>query len=158
VLAPADEPGFDRKIEGHARALQRLAQRRSSLGRVAEAKARDACLAHPAGLQIIERGPAPSRGELMLIPGGGGLERRDKGRLALGPLALLGRGDRKRQARFTRQPFDRIGEAQAFAAHDEADDIAMGAAAKAVKEPLLVTDRERGRLLVVEGTEADILP
>ena len=45
---------------------------------------------------------------------------------------------------------DRFGERQIVVAHREADDVAMGTAAEAVEEALLVVDVEAGRLLVVE--------
>ena len=64
---------------------------------------------------------------------------------------------RHRQARLAGQPLDRLGKAQPLGLHDEADDVAMRAAAEAVEEALVLVDREGGRLLVVERAEAGML-
>src|SRR5262249_4781969 len=97
-------------------------------------------------------------GELPLVPRRRGLDRADQSRLALRALAFLRRGYGQRQPRLARQALHGLGEAQPLAAHHEPDDIAMGAAAEAVKEALLVADGEGRRLLVVEGAEAQALP
>src|SRR5690606_1268447 len=62
------------------------------------------------------------------------------------------------EAGFLRQLLDGFGKGQSAAAHDEADHIAMGAAAEAVEEALLVVDGEGRGLLVAERAEAGEFP
>src|SRR5262249_13535632 len=54
------------------------------------------------------------------------------------------------------QRLDRLGKTLAMATHAPADRIAMGAAAEAVKEALVVAHGEAGRALVVEGAERHV--
>jgi hypothetical protein len=61
------------------------------------------------------------------------------------------------EAGFGRQAFDRLGKAQAFRAHDEIEVAAMGAATEAVEEALVLADRKRRRLFIVEGTQPAVL-
>src|SRR5262245_11460776 len=79
-------------------------------------------------------------------------------RLLLGLAPLLRRADRNLQARLARQPLHRLRKRQPFAAHDEADHVAMGSTAEAMEEVLVVADREGRALLVVERAEAGVLP
>ena len=70
------------------------------------------------------------------------------------PRSLFRRFARHLHAGFARQLLDRLRKLQALGAHDEADHIAMGAAAEAVEEPLVLADRERRGLFIVERAEA----
>ena len=91
VVALADQPGLDGKLEGNAGPRQRIAQRRASLRREAETEPGNGRLAEAAPRQIVQ-GLAPARRlQLQFVPGGGGLHGRDQCGLALGPLSLLGR-------------------------------------------------------------------
>ena len=96
---------------------------------------------------------------MLLEEGAGGLDGvRAGSACALGALALLGGvgcGTRKPGLRAP-ELLDRLGEARLSRLHDEADDVAMRAAAEAVIEALVLDDAEGRRLLVVKGTEADI--
>ena len=76
-----------------------------------------------------------------------------KRRLAARRLALGRGGDRHLKPGLVGEPLDGLGERQILGAHDEADHIAMGAAAEAVIEVLFLVDRERRRLFVVERAQ-----
>src|SRR5262249_37090268 len=151
-------PRLQRQLYGNSGACQRIAERRAAFRRVAQAEAGDGRVGEAPSAQIVE-GAAPGRRcKLLLVPCRGRLHGRDQGRLALGALALLRRGDGKGEARLARQALHRLGEAEALTPHDEADDVAMGAAPEAVEEALLVADGEGGRLLVMKGAEAGAFP
>ncbi len=157
VVALADQAGLDGKLQRDARLGQRIAQRRTTIGRVAQAKSPNSCITQTPALQVVQRLASTRRLQLLLVPGSRRFHGRDQGRLALAAFALFGRGDGDRQSRLACEPFHRVGKAQAVAAHDETDDIAMGPAAEAMKETLLVAHGEGGRLFVMEGTETRLL-
>ena len=64
---------------------------------------------------------------------------------------------RRLKASLPGQVLDRGGEIKPGDAHHEVERIAMRLTAEAMKEPLVVADRERRRLLLVKGAEADML-
>ena len=104
----------------------------------------------PAAVQVIQRYPAGGREKLKLEPAAGRFDEIVQRLLPLEPLAVFRCRLRHLQPGLGRQLLDRFGKRQIVVAHREADDVAMGAAAEAVEEALLVVDVEAGRLLVVE--------
>ena len=64
---------------------------------------------------------------------------------------------RHRQTRLARQALDRLGKPQALGLHHEVESAAVGAAAEAMVEALVLVDRERRRLLVVKWAQAKLL-
>ena len=112
-------------------------------------------LVHAADVEIAPGGHAARPRKLRLEPGSRGLHHAVE-RVAL-PLPCLGarvaRG--QREPRIARQPLHRFREREALVPHDEADDIAVGAAAEAVEEALVLVHGEGGRLLLVEWAEPE---
>src|SRR5205085_4725550 len=113
-------------------------------------------VAEAAAAQIVEALPADRQAKLLLEPACRLLDDLLQRRGALGPLAILRRRARHRQADLAGELLDRFGEGHALGLHHEAGGVAMLAAAEAVIKALLVVDRERRRLLVVERAEAGI--
>ncbi len=130
--------------------LQRLAQPAAPVGRVAEAEPGDGLVGIAAAAQIVERRPAARLRQLVFEPLAGLFHHLLQARPVLRARALFGAFARHRQAGHAGQLFHRLGKAQPLGLHDEADDVAMGAAAEAVIELLVLADRERGGLFVVE--------
>src|SRR5579883_251213 len=153
VIRPPQQAAFDQERLRHAgeRALQPVAR---VVGE-AEAEAPDRRLVEAALAQIGERAGAARRPELLLEEAAGRRHRRLQIDLALRPRHFLRRGARHFEPRFGGELLDRLAEAEPAALHDEADDVAMRAAAEAMEEALVLDDVEGGRLLLVEGAEAD---
>ena len=104
----------------------------------------------PRRWQVIAGGGAIEAVQLIGEPalgGGGDLGQRG---CALGAFARLRVGGRDLHAGLGRQFLDRVHEGQAAMVGEEADRVAMRAAAEAMVEMLVVVDREAGRLLVME--------
>ena len=73
-------------------------------------------------------------------------------------LAVLRRLLGQIEPRLPGQLLHRVGEAHMARPHQKSDDIAMGSAAEAVKEALILVDGEAGRFLVMKRTKAGIFP
>ena len=155
IVRRDDEPRVQHHRLGDTVALQLGAERRAAVGRVAEAELGAGFLVHAADVEIAPGGHAARPRKLRLEPGSRSLHHAVE-RVAL-PLPCLGarvaRG--QREPRIARQPLHRFREREALVPHDEADDIAVGAAAEAVEEALVLIHREGGRLLLVEGAEPE---
>src|SRR5205814_1654826 len=74
--------------------------------------------------------------------------------LTLCPLAILRRLLRHCEPRLGRETLDGLDKIEVLGAHQIADRIAMRAAAKAVKEALILDDVKRGGLFVMKRAEA----
>ena len=70
----------------------------------------------------------------------------------------IGGRRRQRHAGHRSQPLDGFREADALGLHQERDDVAVLAGGEVVVKALLVVDRERGRLLLLERRQPLELP
>jgi len=70
----------------------------------------------------------------------------------------IGRHRREWHPGHRRQPLDRLGKTDAFGLHQEGDDVAVLARGEVVVKTLLVVDRERRRLLLLERRQPLPLP
>jgi hypothetical protein len=105
-------------------------------------------------LQLTPRG-GPSRGtELLCEELLGLLEQRSDAVRLLPSTPGFRAAWRKRDPESAREPLDRFGEREPFDLHHELEDIPAPVAAEAVVETFVGIDRERRRLLVVEGAQA----
>ena len=149
--------GFDDLLDRHVLALQRRNQPVARIRRKAQPEIVDRLVAEAAAAQIVEALAAHRQAKLLLEPARRQLDDLLQGCRPLDPLAFCRRGARHGHVDLAGQLLDRFGKGKAFGLHHEAHGIAMGAAAEAVKEALLVVDREGRRLLVMERAEASIL-
>ena len=155
IVAGNQEPGLHHVLDRNAVAAEMLLEREALIGRVAEAEFH------------LRRGIEAAVGEIAARLGAGAAgERRfeilrrqfhDVVQRLAPRVALLVflRDFRQRHAGHLRQALDRLGELNAFGLHDKAENVAVLAGGEIVEEALLVVDRERGRLLLVEGRQAD---
>ena len=126
--------------------------------RIAQAEARGDLAGQAAALQIVDRAAAALELAAVVAAGlGEHVHQRELllaglgGALALARVAVVvGHG----QAQLAGQILDRLDEAQAAVLHQEADRVAMHAAAEAVVGLARGADDEAGRLLAVEGAQA----
>ena len=127
-------------------------------GRIAEAEGGYGFIAKPAPVQVIQRLPPRRRPQLGLEKLGGGLQHLVQGFLLGIALALeLGRL-RHLHASLAGQRLHRLHERQVIVPHDEADAIAMRAAAETMEKPLLVVDVKRGCFFLVKRARRPPLP
>ena len=157
ALVGLDQTGREQLGVAEALPLERLAQPLALVGRVAQLEGADGRPVEPAPLEIGHRLPAGRAGQLGLEPG------RRGGVGGVQPLAGLGLRLATApcggvpQAGELGQPVQRVAEAQALELHDEVDGGAVGAAAEAMIEALVLDHVERGRLLLVERAQAQML-
>ena len=133
---------------------KRRAQRLPVVGRVADAEARRDLAGQSATLQVLDR--ARRFLQLRAVELHGALHHRVKVGFALAARRLLRRRRpelRHLHARHRGEILHRIDVTEARIRHQEADRVAMRAATEAVIELLGGADRERRRLLVVEGAQ-----
>ena len=148
-------PRFAGEVLGESLPRQRGGEGAPGGRRIAEAEAPRSLGIDAAVGEVARSGGLA--GEGALEPAGGEFED------LMQPLAPALRGARfrrafgKREARLGGERRHGFRKRQPLVAHDEADDVAMGAAAEAVEKPLVVVHREGGGFLVVEGAEADML-
>ena len=153
IVRRDDEPGLLHHRFGDFVLFQRGAERGAAVGRVAKAELSAGFLVHATGVEIAPRLSAARPRELRLEPLGRFLHHAEEREPLFLPRLGARVAGRQRKPRIARQPLHRLGEREALVPHDEADHVAMGAAAEAVKEALLLVHREGGRLLVVKGAE-----
>ncbi len=132
-------------------------QEAPALGRIAQAEGLGDLPRQAAALEVVLR--ALGLAQLLVVAGGHLVEQVvERGLL----LALLGGAGallraqvflRHLQAGLLRQVLDRLDEADAGVLHQEADRVAMLAAAEAMEELLGRADAEGGRFLAVEGAQ-----
>src|SRR6185312_1605600 len=154
LLRLDDQARLDQLVDRGALALQRTEKAVARIGGEAHAEVVDHLVAEAAAAQVIEAVPADRQAQLLLEPARRLLDHFLQGRGAFGPLALLWRGPRHRQADLAGQLLDRFGEGETLGLHHEADRVAVFAAAEAVEEAFLVADGERRRLLIMERAQS----
>ena len=157
VVGPDQKAGGDQQVLGDAVAGQRPLDGAPGVHGKAQAEPRDGLVIQAAAAKIRQPLAALGHAERLLEIGAGRLHHIVKGLALAGPLALFGGVGRNLHPRVAGQALDRLGKAHAFGVHDEVDDAAVGSAPEAVVEPLVLVDRERRGLLLVERAQPDVL-
>ena len=156
VLAGAQQAGFQQARRRDRLAGQRLGQRTATLAGPAQAEAPDRGVGQAAAPQIGQCGRPCRRGEIGLVVGRGGLQHL----VQVEPPLLALRGGRRGlgdiEPGLARQHLHGIHEGAALRLHDEADRVAMRAAAEAMVA--VVINVEAGAFLVVERAAGFPLP
>ena len=150
ALAFADQAGFEEKRLGKALLEQRRFQRRARLGREADAEALDDGDAHAALGEIVAPRPTARAHQFQHEPFGRSFDHGMQRLALLAVFALFARHVGNLQAGLAGELFDRLGERGVLGTHDEADDVAVRAAAEAMEEALVLADGEGRALFVVE--------
>ena len=155
VLRLHEQARLERRLLGIALGLERALEAGALGRRVAQAEAQNCRVVEPAALKVggrfrplraLQPPGEPARRRLV-----DGVERPvDRRRARAGAIG-------RRQPGQLGQAGDRRRELQALDRHDEVDRVAVLAAAEAVIEALGLGDRERGRLFLVERTQAQVL-
>ena len=157
IVAGNQQSGLHHVLDWNAVAAQMLLEREALVGRVTEAEFQ------------LRRGIEAAVGQIAARLGAGACRQRGLEEfrrqlhdvvqsLAPGIALLVFVGHfRQRHAGELRQPLDRFRKRDALGLHDEAENVAVLAGGEIVEEAFLIVDRERGRLLLVEGRQPDEL-
>ena len=155
VLRADQQAGLDQGAFVHALAGQRALDRRMGIRGIAQAEAGDGGVVQAAAVQIIQRRLAFRHAQAAFVMARRCLDHIVQSLALFGLFALFRGVDRHLHAGLRRQPFDGVGDAQAFDLHDEVDDVAVLTAGKAVIEALFRHHGEGWSPFRLKGAQAD---
>ena len=158
IFAGNDQPGLDHVLDRDFGGAQMLLERVSLDRRIAEAEFELGRGGKSAVGEIAAAAGAVSRRKRRLEEPRGELDDVVQRLAALFARFRFGRISRQRHAGHLRQPFDRFRKADALGLHHKVENVAMLAGGEVVVEALVVADRERRRLLLVERRQPLPLP
>ena len=158
TFAEAQQPGLHQGFGFEAAALQRMHQRRRIGGCIAQPEAGDSGVVEPAAAQIVHRLPACGQAQLALIERRRRLDSLQQATAPAGLRRRLGVLARHFQPGRLGELLDGFRKGKPFQAHQEADDIAVLAAGKAMEKALVRYDGKGRRALLLEGREAHKFP
>ena len=157
AVADVGEARLDDQFPRDALAGEMAHQAVALVGRVAQTEPLPRRVADAALGKIGARLVPGAAGQLAFEPAAGLLEDIVEGRGASIALPLFRAALGHRETGTSGKPLHGLGKREVLGLHHIADDIAVGSAAEAVIETLGVGDREGRGLLLMEGTQPDIL-
>src|SRR5690606_17408162 len=157
TLRKLQEPHLDHCLDAEPLPGERGRQRAAPFGSEPDPEPPNSVVVEPARTQILQCRLAFRQPQPALAEAAGRFDAGMQSDLPLLPLPLGGGRARDLEPGDVRELLDRLRERQPLGFGQERDDVAVCAATEAVIEALVVADGERGRLLGMEGTEAEML-